>query len=86
LSILELGLELVAVFDAEPNGDFLGKRVRQVSDPDAAAFDLLIVATLDEPKAIIDRLVQLAVPPQKLVCLRPDRRRSAGAGRGLRAG
>lgn len=88
LCILELGHELVGVFDAEPNGVFLGKRVCQVGDPDAAAFDLLIVATLDEPKAIIDRLVQLDVPAHKLVRLRSDRRRPArasGVSRSMRA-
>lgn len=88
LSILELGHELVGVFDAEPNGVFLGKPVRRIGDPDAAPFDLLIVATLDKPKSIIDRLVQLGVAPDRLVALREERRRSAGAagGNGRKAG
>jgi len=85
LSILELGLDLVAVFDAEPNGIFLGQPVRDVCDPDAPAFDLLIVATLERPHAIIDRLVASGVAAEKLVYLREDRRMGAAGSRRGRA-
>src|SRR5438105_8787504 len=46
LSIAELGLELVAVFDANSTGRFLGRPVQAIADHRAVAFDLLIVATL----------------------------------------
>src|SRR5688572_22072657 len=77
LCIVELGLDLVAVFDDEADGTFLGKAVREVRDRDAPEFDVLIVATLDKPKPIIERLVQCGVPAEKLVCLRDARRNQA---------
>ena len=70
LSILELGLDLVAVFDREPGGAFLGRAVLDVTSANATAFDVLIVATLAEPKPNMDRLVELGVPVEKLVTLR----------------
>lgn len=76
LSILELGHDLVAVFDAEPSGVFLGKPVGDIHDPDGPTFDLLIVATLDKSRAIVDRVLDLGVPAEKLVYLREDRRRT----------
>jgi hypothetical protein len=74
LSIVELGLELVAVFDSEPKGAFLGRPVLDPANVNTIAFDVLIVATLAEPKPIVDRLVALGVPAAKLVPLREEQR------------
>lgn len=78
LSILELNLDPVGVFDGEAGGEFLGRPVSEMGSANFAEFDVLIVATLSEPKPIMDRLVELGVPPEKLVTLRqapPARRR-----------
>lgn len=72
LSILEMGLELVAVFDSEPRGVFLGRPVFDVGSANTTEFDVLIVATLARPKPIMDLLVELGVPAEKLVALRED--------------
>jgi DNA-binding MarR family transcriptional regulator len=80
LSILELGLEPVGVFDGEPRGAFLGHQVSHLDSASVATFDVLIVATLAEPGPIMDGLIELGIPAEKLVTLRkdprPSRRRS----------
>lgn len=83
LSILELGLDLVAVFDREAGGTFLGRPVLDVSGVNAAAFDVLIVATLAQPRPVMERLVSLGIPEEKLVALREETgsiRRAASGG------
>jgi len=70
LSITELGLELVAVFDGVRAGRFLGQPIRAIEDHRDVAFDLLVVATLDRSEPIVTRLLQLGVPPERLVTLR----------------
>src|SRR4051812_13884849 len=49
LSITELGLELVAVFDGADAESFLGHAVLPIEQHRSTAFDLLLVATLDRP-------------------------------------
>jgi DNA-binding MarR family transcriptional regulator len=73
MSILEIGLDLVAVCDEKPHGAFLGRPVMGVGDLDPAAFDVMLVATLDKRSPIVESLVARGVPRDKLVALRDDR-------------
>lgn len=70
LSILELGLELTAVFDGNAGGTFLGHPVLDLRGCHSTAFDVLIVATLEQPGPIIQQLVELDLPVEKFVTLR----------------
>jgi DNA-binding MarR family transcriptional regulator len=79
LSIIELGLELVAVFDGTTSGTFLGRPVLDVREHHTVPFDAIVVATLDQPGAIIDRLVREGVPIEDVVTLHNDWRASAGS-------
>jgi DNA-binding Lrp family transcriptional regulator len=72
LSLKEFGLDPVAVFDAEGGNEFLGIRVRPVSEHSQVAFDLLIVATLDRSAVSMNALVRDGIPPEKLFPLRRD--------------
>jgi DNA-binding MarR family transcriptional regulator len=71
LSLKELGLEPVAIFDGEPNGDFLGMAVRPLAEHTSVAYDLMIVATLDRMGTLEARLVDAGVPHVKICSLRP---------------
>ncbi len=70
LSLKELGLEPVAVFDADGGVDFLGMPVLQISQHELVDFDVLIVATLENPTPLIALLCRVGVPRGKLVPLR----------------
>ncbi len=70
LSIQELGLDLVAVFDGGDALAFLGHTVRPIESQKEVAFDLLVIASLDQPQASVDRLVSLGIDRDCLVCLR----------------
>ncbi len=70
LSITELGLELVAIFDAAGGGVFLGQPVRNIETHGQVAFDLLLVASLDRPEPIVDRLVEIGIGRERLATLR----------------
>jgi DNA-binding MarR family transcriptional regulator len=70
LATAELGLELVAVFDGPTAGRFLGQPVRHIADHREVAFDLLIVATLDQSEPVVDQLVRLGIERDRLVTLR----------------
>jgi DNA-binding MarR family transcriptional regulator len=72
LSITELGLELVAVFDGADADLFLGLDVRPIEQHHEVAFDLLLVATLDRPAQHIDRMLALGIGRDRLVVLRPQ--------------
>jgi len=71
LSITELGVDLVAVFDGAASGQFLGHTVRSIDSHRDVVFDLLVVATLDRPETMVDRLTQMGVDRERLVLLRP---------------
>ena len=72
LSITELGLEMVAVFDRDRSaGRFLGRPVRDIAEHAEVAFDLLLVATLKEPDPLVESLVRLGVARNRLITLRP---------------
>jgi DNA-binding MarR family transcriptional regulator len=70
LSIAELGLELVAVFDGADAHPFLGHVVRPIEAHLDVPFDLLLVATLDRSEQLVDRLVGLGIDRERLVTLR----------------
>jgi len=70
LSITELGLELVAVFDGPEVRAFLGHLVTPIEQHDQVAFDLLVVATLDRSEHLVERLLALNVERERLVTLR----------------
>lgn len=77
LSILELKLRLVAVFDAKADGVFLGQPVLDVRNHASTVYDALIVATLDQQDPLIDDLIERGVSRKKLVSLRDDSTGSA---------
>jgi DNA-binding MarR family transcriptional regulator len=70
LSVAELGLELVAVFDGADAGQFLGQPVRPIEDHRSVDFDLLVVATLERTEQVVSRLVALGIERDRLVTLR----------------
>jgi DNA-binding MarR family transcriptional regulator len=70
LSVAELGLELVAVFDGTDAGHFLGKPVRSIEEHRTVAFDLLVVATLERTEEVVSHLVELGIERDRLVTLR----------------
>src|SRR4051812_14044954 len=74
LSIAELNLELVAIFDDAGEGYFLGQPIRHIGAHRDVAFDLLLVATLEKSEQIVERLIQLGVDGQQLATLRPTGR------------
>ncbi len=71
ISLRELGLEPVAVFDGEGGGRFLGMAVRALREHRDVAYDLMIIASLEHPGPLIARLVKAGVPEEKLCTLRP---------------
>jgi len=71
LSLRELGLEPVAIFDEVSGGTFLGMPIRGFDECALVSFDRLIVATLDKPDALVKRLVRAGILPAKLLTLKP---------------
>jgi DNA-binding MarR family transcriptional regulator len=72
LLVRDMGLELVAVFSAEHNGQFLGVPVSLITDHSTVAYDVLIVAMLERPAGTVKLLRQCGVPDDKVLMLRPD--------------
>lgn len=70
MSIMELGLELVAVFDRDPHGVFLGKPVLNILEQGAVSYDVMVVASLDASVSLVESLIAAGVPVEKLVTLR----------------
>src|SRR5204862_4753938 len=62
LSLKEAGLEPVAIFDADSGRDFLGMPVNPIRDHDHAAYDLMIVATLESSRHQVAGLIRDGVP------------------------
>jgi DNA-binding Lrp family transcriptional regulator len=79
LSLRELGIEPVAVFD-DVEGMFLGMAVRDIRDHAAVAFDLVIVASLDPSSRAADRAIAAGIDADRLVLLRPHAGLRRGAG------
>jgi len=72
LLIREMGLELVAVFAPESNGQFLGFPVRAIADHGGVSYDVLVVAVLERPAGTVKMLAQAGVSGDKILMLRPD--------------
>jgi DNA-binding MarR family transcriptional regulator len=72
LLVRDMGLDLVAIFDQEQNGPFLGLPVKPIADHTTLAYDVLIVAVLERPAGTAKQLAQLGVPADKVLMLRPD--------------
>ena len=72
LSLKELGLEPVAVFDADGGPTFLGMPVRPIAEHTAVDYDVMVVASLDKSAEHIDALVDCGVRADKLFPLRRD--------------
>lgn len=70
LSIAELGLELVAVFDGAIAGRFLGQVVRPIEQHPEVAFDLLLIASLERSEPMVEQFVKLGIERERLVTLR----------------
>jgi hypothetical protein len=70
LSIAELGLKLVAVFDGGRCGTFLEQPIRDIESHRQVTFDLLLVATLEHSEPIVEHLVQFGIRRDLLVTLR----------------
>jgi DNA-binding MarR family transcriptional regulator len=71
LLLKDMGLELVAVFDAAGQGTFLGLPIRPVAEQAAVDYDVLVIAALERPAGTAKLLRQVGVPDSKIVTLRP---------------
>ena len=80
LALRDAGLEPATIFDGGSAGRFLGMNVRDVREQDQVAYDLMIVATLDPPGALVRQLVAAGIAPEKLITLRPIDRPRVRAG------
>jgi DNA-binding MarR family transcriptional regulator len=68
LLLKEMGIELVAVFD-DRTGRFLGLPVRDLAGHDDTEYDVLIVAALEKPGVVEQRLIAAGIPEAKLLTL-----------------
>jgi hypothetical protein len=82
ITLRELGVEPVGVFDREAGGAFLGQPVRDRRELAAEAVDGIVLASFERPDALMAELEALGVSREKFVPLRPpmDGRRSANGG------
>jgi DNA-binding Lrp family transcriptional regulator len=78
LSLKELGLEPVAIFD-DSAGVFLGMAVHDIREHASVAFDLLIVGSLEVNHGLTERLVGLGISAERLVMLRTQSPGTAAA-------
>ena len=72
LLVRDMGLELVAVFDSDREGKFLGLPVHAITDHHNIVYDVLVVAVLERPAGTVKLLAQMGVAPDKILMLRPD--------------
>jgi DNA-binding MarR family transcriptional regulator len=71
LSLKEQGIEPVAILNGEDGGSFLGMPVRPLREHGEVDFELLIVATMEKPHALVEQLVKHGIPREKLLTLQP---------------
>jgi predicted transcriptional regulator len=77
LSLKELGIEPVAVFD-QSEGTFLGMPVRDIREHATVPWDYVIVASLDPSSRAAEEAIAAGIAAERLVLLRPH----PGLGRG----
>lgn len=82
LTLKELGLEPLAVFDGAGGGQFLGLPVRPLRELGGADFDAVIVASFERPEPFLADLGALGVSARSVLTLRQPR---AAAGTGASA-
>jgi len=71
LCLKELGLEPVVVFEIDRCGAFLGIPLVDVRNHATIDYDLIVVATIVDPDAMVDSLAGQGVPRAKMSTLRP---------------
>jgi len=70
LTIREMGLELVGIVEEPSDRErFLGYPVQQVRDVAASAYDRVVVSSLRLQDGVIQRLIELGIPAERLVLL-----------------
>jgi len=72
LTLKEFGLEPLAIFDVEGGHEFLGMPVLPICEHVNVAYDLMIVATLENSGQPVARLIREGVPREKLFPLRQE--------------
>ena len=77
LTLKELGIEPVGVFDRRPGRQFLGMTVRDPRDLTTETVDRVVLATFDKPKVHVPELLAAGVPAHKILTLTPPHRRHA---------
>jgi DNA-binding MarR family transcriptional regulator len=84
ITLRELGIEPVGVYDRTGGGTFLGQPVRDRRELARAVVDGVVLATFERPDALMTELEAVGVPRENMVPLRPpvkNGRRANGAGR-----
>jgi hypothetical protein len=71
LSLRELAMEPVAVFGAGPS-HFLGLPVLPLQKHAAVVYDVIIIASLDDPGDLVSTLLEAGVKEEKMCPLRPS--------------
>ena len=71
LSVRETELILVAFVDGKADRTFLSHPLVPLEALSSCEFDVLLIAELEDPDKIRDRLMQAAVPTQKVRTLLP---------------
>jgi DNA-binding MarR family transcriptional regulator len=71
ISLREAGFQPAAIFGDDAPGRFLGEAIRDIREQGDVPFDLLIVATLEPPAALVSQLIAAGVTAEKLITLQP---------------
>ena len=71
LSLKELGIEPAAICSNPATGRFLGITVRDMQSGELADLDYLVLATLENPGALVNDLMRQGIPKEKILLLRP---------------
>ena len=74
LCLKELGVDPVAVFGSGAESTVFGMAVRPIADHATVRFDVIVVATLDDPGAQIALLERSGITRERLLLLRQPRR------------
>ena len=74
LLLKEMGIDLVAVYDGDGGGAFLGLPIVPLAEHRQTAFDVLIVAVLEKPAAARKRLLAAGIPAEKLLMLQSTKK------------